>query len=75
MGLYGKLLTCDRVARVVFLNTNPSNFRRPLRSLLLRYTAENYRSPKFNMVFKFLLTKFFKSDLFSCLQKVDHVVN
>ena len=58
-----------------FSHTNPSNFPWPLRSPLSRYTAENYRLPKFNMLFKFLLTIFFKSDLFSCLQKVDHVVN
>ena len=32
---------CDRVAKVVFLTLNPSNFRRPLQSLLLKYTAGN----------------------------------
>ena len=41
-----------------------SNFRRPMQSLLLRHAAEN-----FNMLFQLLLTKFFKSELFSCLQK------
>ena len=34
-----------------------------------------YRLPNFNMLFQFLLTKLFKSELFSCLQKVDHVTN
>ena len=31
----------DRMAKVVFFDTNASNFRRPLQSLLLKYTAEN----------------------------------
>ena len=30
-----------------FSHTNPSNFGRPLRSLLLRYTAENVQATKF----------------------------
>ena len=34
-----------------------------------------YRLPNFNMLFQFLLKKLFKSELFSCLQKVDHVTN
>ena len=34
-----------------------------------------YRSPNFNMLFQLLITKFLKSKLFSCLQKVDHVIN
>ena len=28
----------------------------------------------FNMLFQLVLTKFFKSELFSCLPKVDHVI-
>ena len=28
----------------------------------------------FNMLFQLVLTKFFKSELFSCLTKVDHVI-
>ena len=28
----------------------------------------------FNMLFRLVLTKFFKSELFSCLPKVDHVI-
>ena len=34
-----------------------------------------YRLPNFNMLFQFLLTKFSKRKLFSCLQKVDLVTN
>ena len=32
------------------------------------------RLPNFSMLFQLVLTKFFKSDLFSCLPKVDHVI-
>ena len=32
------------------------------------------RLPNFNMFFQLVLTKFFKSELFSCLPKVDHVI-
>ena len=30
--------------------------------------------PNFNMLFQLVLTKFFKSELFSCLPKVDHAI-
>ena len=40
-GSFVKPIKRDWVARVVFPHSNPSNFRRPLQSLLLRYTAEN----------------------------------
>ena len=33
------------------------------------------RLPNINMLFQLLLTNFFKSELFSCLPKVDHVIN
>ena len=32
------------------------------------------RLPNFNMLFQLVLTKFFKSELFSCLSKADHVI-
>ena len=32
------------------------------------------RLPNFNMLFQLVLTKFFKSELFSCLAKVGHVI-
>ena len=32
------------------------------------------RLPNFSMLFQLVLTKFFKSELFSCLPKVDHVI-
>ena len=34
-----------------------------------------YRLPNFNMLFQLVLLKLFKSELFSCLPKVDHVIN
>ena len=58
-----------------FSHTNPSNFRLPLQSLLLRYRAQIYRWPNFNMIFQLVQTQFFKSELFSCLPKDDHVIN
>ena len=33
-----------------------------------------YRLPNFNMLFQLVQTKFFKSELFSCLLKDDHVI-
>ena len=32
------------------------------------------RLPNFNMLFQLVLTKFFKSEVFSCLLKVGHVI-
>ena len=58
-----------------FSHTNPSNFRLPLQSLLLRYRAQIYRLPNFNMIFQLVQTQFFKSEPFSCLPKDDHVIN
>ena len=57
-----------------FSHTNASNFRQPLKSLLLRYMLKILRLPNFNMLFQLMLTTFFKSELFSCLPKVDHVI-
>ena len=34
-----------------------------------------YRLPNFNMLLQLVLTKFFTSELFSCLLKVDHAIN
>ena len=59
----------------LFSQTNPSNIRLPLQWLLLRYTAEIYRLINFDMLFQLLLSKFFKSELFLCLPKVDLVIN
>ena len=37
--------------------------------------VKSYRLPNFIMLFQLVLTKFFKSELFSCLPKNDHVIN
>ena len=63
----------DWMAKVVFFHTNASNFRRPLQLLLLIHTTEILGLHIFNMLFQLTLTKFFKSELFSFLPKVDHV--
>ena len=73
--LYGKPLILDWVAEVVF----------PIQILLIfgghcnRYFRDIrmkiYRLPNFNKFFQSLLTKFSKSELFSCLQKFDHVIS
>ena len=41
------------------------------------YGLKNYSLPNnyFNMLFQLKLTKFFKSELFLCLLKVDYVIN
>ena len=57
--------------------------RKRLRNGLIRitnrlhsYTAENVpRLPNFNMLFQLVLTNVFIHELFSCLPKVDHVIN
>ena len=69
-GLYGKPLKHDWVTRVVS----------PIQILLIfghrcnRYFWDIWleidRLPNFNMLFQFMLTTFFKSELLSCLQKV-----
>ena len=50
-------------AKSCFSHTNPSNFRRPALLLIT------------DMLFQLLLTKCFKSELFSCLPKADHMIN
>ena len=58
-----------------FSHTDPSNFQRPLQLLLWNIRLKIYWLPKFDMLFQLLLTNFSKSELFLCLQKVDHVTN
>ena len=58
-----------------FSHTNRSNFQWPLQSLHWYIRLKIYCLLKFNMLFQLLLTNFSKSELFSCLQKVDYVTN
>ena len=68
--LYGKPFKCDWVAKHCFpiqiLLISGSHCSHSFRGALLKI----YRLPNFNMLFHILLTKFFKSELFSCLQKL-----
>ena len=57
--------------KLFFSDTNPSNFRRPLQSLLLRYTPQKiYKLPNFNMLFQFVLTNFSKANCFRGFRKL-----
>ena len=50
-------------------------FRPPLQLLLYwDVRLKILRLPSLNMLFQLVLTRFFKSELFSCLPKVDHVI-
>ena len=71
--LYGKPLKRNQVARVVFSIHILLIFGGLYNRYFWGIRLTIYRLPYFNMLFKFVLTKFFKNELFSCLQKVDHV--
>ena len=66
MDLYGKSCKRDWVAKVVFLIQMLLTFDGRYKKLL--------RLLDFNMLFQLVLTKLFKSDVFSCLPKVGHVI-
>ena len=63
--LYEKPRKRDWVAKVVF-------FIQMLLTFSSRY--KRYFLPYFNALFQLVRTKCFKSELFSCLPKVDHVI-
>ena len=75
--LCGKPFKRDWVTKVGFSHTNSSNFR--FGGRCNRYFWDTrlkmYRLPNFNLLFQFMLTKFLKSELFSCLSKVDQVIS
>ena len=50
-------------------------FGRPYNWFFWDIRLKIYRLPKFNMLFQFPLRKFYKSKVFLCLQKVDHVTD
>ena len=70
-----KLSYTHWVAKVVFLVQILLIFggrcNRYFRDLRLKI----YRLPNFNMLFQLVQRNVFKSELFSCLLKVDHVIN
>ena len=75
--LCGKPFKRDWVTKVGFSHTNSSNFR--FGGRCNRYFWDTrlkmYRFPNFNLLFQFMPTKFLKSELFSCLSKVDQVIS
>ena len=73
--LYGKPIKREWVARVVFLIQILLIFGCCCNHSSRDRWLKIYRLLNFNMLFQFLLTKFSKSELFSCLQKVDQVTN
>ena len=65
----------DWVAKVIFLIQIRLIFSGRCNRCFGDIWLNIYRLPEFNILFQLVLTKFFKSELFSCLPKVDHVVN
>ena len=72
--LYGKPCKRDWMAKVVFLIQMLLTFGGRCNRYFWDIRLKILRLPNFNMLFQLVLTKFFKSELFSCLPKVDHVI-
>ena len=74
--LCGKPCKRDWVAKVVFLIQMLLTFDGRCNSYFLDIRRlKIHWFPNFNMLFQLVLTKLFRSELFSCLVKVDHVIN
>ena len=72
--LYGKPCKCDWMAKVVFLKQMLPTFGGRCNRYFWDIGLKILRLPNFDMLFQLVLAKFFKSELFSCLPKVDHVI-
>ena len=72
--LYGKPCKRDWVAKVVFLIQMLLTFGGRYNRYFWDIRLKILRLPNFNMLFQLFLTKFFKSELFSCLPTVGHVI-
>ena len=72
--LYGKPCKRDWIAKVVFLIQMLLTFGGRCNRYFWDIRLKILRLPNFNMLFQLVLAKFFKSELFSCLPKVDHVI-
>ena len=72
--LYGKPCKDDWVAKVVFLIQMLLTFGGCCNRCFWDIRLKMLRLPNFNMVFNLVLTNFFKSELFSCLPKVDLLI-
>ena len=59
----------------LFSHTNPSNFHRPLQSLLLRYTAENLQVTKIEYALLVNANKPFQKRAILVFTEVDDVTN
>ena len=71
---YGKPCKLDWVAKVVFLIQMLLSVAVAIATFEFNIRLKILRLPNFNMLFQVMLTEFFKSELFSCLPKVDHVI-
>ena len=67
---------CDWMAKVVFLKKPLLIFGGRCNRYFWDIRLKILRLPNhdFNMLFQLVLAKFFKSELFSCLLKIDHVI-
>ena len=72
--LYGKSCKRDWMAKVVYLIQMLPTFGGRCNRYFWDIRLKILRLPNFNMLFQLVLTKFFKSELFSCLAKVGHVI-
>ena len=72
--MYGKPRKGDGIAKVVFLIQLLLTFGGRCNRYFWDIRLKILRLPNFNILFQLVLSKFFKSKLFSCLPKVDHVI-
>ena len=72
--LYGKPCKRDWVAKVVFLKQMLLTFGGRYNRYFWDIRLNILRLTNFNMLFQLVLTKFFKSELFSCLPTVGRVI-
>ena len=72
--MYGKPCKPVWVAKVVFLIQILLTFGGRCNRYLWDIRLKMLRLPNFNTLFQLALTKFFKSELFPSLPKVDHVI-
>ena len=73
-GFVWKSCKRDWMAKVVFLIQMLLTFGGPSNRYFRDIRLKILRLPNFNRFFQRVLTKFFKSELFSCLLKVDHMI-
>ena len=72
--LHGKPYKRDWMAKVIYLIQMLPTFGGRCNRYFRDIRLKLLRLPNFNMLFQLVLTKFFKSELFSCLLKVGHLI-